>query len=57
MAKRLVFLVQQVTVCNKLKGAHRDYAKNKMKVALAAQTLSSSVATAIDFFREDLGLP
>ena len=28
-----------------------------MNVALAAQTLSSSVATAIDFLREDLGLP
>ena len=50
-------LSSNLHLCNKLKGAHRDYAKNKMNVALAAQTLSSSVATAIDFLRDDLGLP
>ncbi|GFS26498.1 THAP domain-containing protein 9 [Elysia marginata] len=49
-------LSSNLHLCNKLKGAHLDYAKNKMKVALAAQTLSSSVATAIDFLRDDLGL-
>jgi hypothetical protein len=44
-------------LCNKLKGAHINYTKNKMKVSLAAQTLSSSVATAIDFLREDMKMP
>ena len=34
---------------NKLKKRHVDWTKHKMNVSLAAQTLSSSVATAIDF--------
>ena len=42
---------------NKLRGAHLDFIKNKMKVSLAVQTLSSSVATAIEFLRDDLHLP
>jgi hypothetical protein len=40
-----------LNLANRLKGKHLDYGKNKMKVALAAQTLSSSVASAIDFLR------
>ena len=41
---------------NKLKSAHIIWEKQKMKVNLAAQTLSSSVADAIDFCRDDLQL-
>lgn len=41
----------------KLRAAHIDWQKQKMKVNLAAQTLSSSVADAIEFCREDLKLP
>jgi len=41
---------------NKLKNDHIAYHKQKMKVKLAAQTLSSSVADAIDFCRKDLKL-
>lgn len=37
--------------------AHIQYWKMKMKVALAAQTLSSSVADAIEFCTRDLILP
>ena len=33
------------------------WAKHKMNVKLAAQTLSSSVATAIDFLRTEAQLP
>ena len=36
---------------------HIEFERNKMKCSLAAQTLSSSVAAAIDFCREDLILP
>ncbi|XP_071641013.1 uncharacterized protein [Temnothorax longispinosus] len=42
---------------NLLKIAHIQYWKMKMKVALAAQTLSSSVADAIEFCARVLGLP
>ena len=42
---------------NKLRGAHIDWTKAKMKVNLAAQTLSSSVADAIEFCNRDLQLP
>ncbi len=42
---------------NKLKNDHIAFHKQKMKVKLAAQTLSSSVADAIDFCRESLDLP
>jgi hypothetical protein len=38
----------------KLKKPHIDWERNKMKVSLAAQTLSTSVADALDFLREDL---
>ncbi len=41
----------------KLRKAHIQWEKMKMKVKLAAQTLSSSVAAAIDFLREDLKHP
>lgn len=42
---------------NKLRQAHVLYNKQKMKVRLAAQLLSKSVATAIYFARETLNLP
>jgi hypothetical protein len=38
---------------NKLSVRHIDYCKHKMKVKLAAQVLSSSVADALDFLRLD----
>ena len=41
----------------KLRWQHIEWERNKMKVSLATQTLSESVATAIDFCREDLKLP
>ena len=41
---------------NKLSNIHIQYQKNKMKVALAAQTLSSSVADAINFLDNGLQL-
>lgn len=34
---------------NKLKGKHTDCVRNKMKVSIAAQTHSESVASALDF--------
>lgn len=40
----------------KLKRQHIEFERNKMKVSVAAQTLSASVADAIDFLREDLKL-
>ena len=45
------------TLGNKLKKKHIAWAKHKMNVKLAAQTLSSSVATAIDFLRTEVQLP
>ena len=42
---------------NKLKKKHVDWTKHKMKVDLAGQTLSASVATAIDFLRDEVCLP
>ena len=42
---------------NKLKQAHVKWWQQKMKVNLAAQTLSSSVADAIDYCRDNLKLP
>ena len=42
---------------NKLRQDHIDWHKQKMKVNLAAQTLSTSVADAIDCCREELNLP
>ena len=37
------------SLANKLKKKHVLWTKHKMNVSLTAQTLSSSVATAIDF--------
>ena len=42
---------------NKLKKKHLLWQKHKMNVKLAAQTLSSSVASAIDFLRDEALLP
>ena len=36
---------------------HVDWTKHQMKVNLAAQTLSASVAAAIDFSRDEVCLP
>lgn len=41
---------------NRLRLAHTDWESQKMKVHLAAQTISSSVADALEFCQEDLGL-
>ena len=38
-----------LSLANKLRKKHLLFFRNKMKVSLAAQTLSSSVATAIDY--------
>ena len=46
-----------LVLANKLRGKHINFGQNKMNVQLACQTLSSSVASAIDFLREDLHLP
>ncbi|KAH8009969.1 hypothetical protein HPB51_023025 [Rhipicephalus microplus] len=42
---------------NRLTRAHIEWAKQKMKVRLAVQTLSSSVADALDFCESTLKLP
>ena len=44
-------------VANKLKKPHINYSKQIMKVNLAVQTISSSVAIAIDYCRDNLNLP
>lgn len=44
-------------LANKLRAAHIDWTKQKMKVNLAAQTLSASVADALKFCRTELQLP
>ena len=41
-------------LANKVSAKHINNSKNKINVRLAAQTLSRSVADAIDFLREDL---
>jgi hypothetical protein len=41
---------------NKLRNSHLEWKKQKMKVSIAAQTLSSSVADSLDFCREELKL-
>ena len=46
-----------LSMANKLAKKHLLWVKNKMKVKLAAQTLSASVATAIDFLREETKIP
>jgi hypothetical protein len=42
---------------NRLRGAHIQWAKQKMKVNLAAQTISASVADAIEFCDLVLEIP
>lgn len=44
-------------LANKLKSSHLMWIKQKMKVNLAAQTLSASVADALEFCCHDLKLP
>ena len=44
-------------LANKLRSAHISWQQQKMKVNLAAQTLSSSVADALHFCRDELCLP
>jgi len=44
-------------LANKLRQTHIDFKTQKMKVNLAAQTLSSSVASAIEFCDKNLKLP
>lgn len=46
-----------LNLANKLKAKHIQWQKHKMNVKVAVQALSSSVADAIDFLREDLHLP
>lgn len=48
---------ESVYLANKLTTKHINFHNVIMKVHLAAQTLSASVATAIDHLRDDLGLP
>ena len=43
-------------LANKLRKTHMQWQTQKMKVNIAAQTLSSSVADAIDFCRQELQL-
>jgi len=45
-----------LTLANKLTTTHLDWKRNVMKVKIAAQTFSSSVADALDFFRQ-LNIP
>lgn len=42
---------------NKIRQRHIQFYKEKMKVSLAAQTLSASVADALDFLNHDLQIP
>jgi hypothetical protein len=42
---------------NRLRKAHVEWDKQKMKVRLAAQTLSTSVADSLKFCKDDLKLP
>lgn len=46
-----------LNLTNKLKAKHIKWEQHKMNVKVAVQALSSSVADAIDFLREDLQLP
>lgn len=46
-----------LNLANKLKAKHIQWQRHKMNVKVAVQALSSSVADAIDFLREDLHLP
>jgi hypothetical protein len=49
--------LQGLHVANRLRAAHINYERQKMKVSLAAQTLSASVGNALQFCRETLKLP
>ena len=40
-------------LANKLSARHIDFTKNKMSVKLAAETLSTWVADAMEYLRED----
>ena len=44
------------TLANKLNSEHINWEKHKMKVKLAAQTFSSSVADALEFLKTDMNL-
>ena len=46
-----------VHAANKVRKAHVEFHRQKMKVSLAAQILSNSVADALKFCREELRLP
>ena len=48
---------ESLYLANKISGRHINYQNVKMKVSLAAQTLSASVATAIEFLRDEMHLP
>ena len=54
--KKLDYIQQEdnLHLANKLKSKHIQFQNHKMNVKLAVQTLSSSVADAIDFLREDM---
>jgi len=45
-----------LNLANKLTAKHMAWKKNVMKVKLAAQTLSSSVADALEFFKNSKDL-
>eukprot|EP00794_Sanderia_malayensis_P021328 gene21328-biopygen16361 len=47
---------QRFKLANTFSSGHLDYKKNKMKVSLAVRALSSSVADAIEFLRDGLGV-
>ncbi len=49
--------VEGLKLGNKLSSSHTEYGKTKMNVSLAAQTLSSSVADAIEFLSKGMKLP
>ena len=49
--------MDNLVIANKLKMKHIQFHQHNMNVKLAVQTLSSSVADAIDFLREDMKLP
>ena len=46
-----------LSLANKLKKKHILWTKHKMNVSMAAQTLSASVANAIDFLQEEMAMP
>ncbi|KAB0795036.1 hypothetical protein PPYR_11875 [Photinus pyralis] len=48
---------ETLNLANKLKKNHIEWQRQKMKVSLAAQTLSASVADALDFLCDDLQHP